>query len=188
MQEGCRKDVERAFGRLLAKWHILAGAGRSWKIKYMKNIWATCFILHNMTLRDQQMSEAEFLEQEEVRYQIGVGDSIFADTPIELSDDDNDEESDPLQDIEYLSFSESEDDSVPARRRRARRDKDATDDEIDYLEGIDRGFRAVRVRKQRRDFNGVMAAIKQMEDKSECIVMRQKLIDHVWALPRTNGS
>ena len=28
-QEGCRKDVERAFGRLLSKWHILAVACKS---------------------------------------------------------------------------------------------------------------------------------------------------------------
>ena len=59
-------------------------------------------------------------------------------------------------------------------------DKDATDDEVDYGEGVDRGFRAVRIRKEGRDFNGVIAAIKQMEDKIECSVMRQKLIEHIW--------
>ena len=199
VQEGCRKDVERAFGRLLAKWHILSGAGRSWKIKYMRNIWTTCFILHNMTLRDQQMTETEFLEQEEARYHIGEGESIFADNHIELSDDDDDDAPDPSDDTVDLSFSDSEDDSgptgvptgvptsVPARSRMARTDTDATDDEVDYEEGIDRGFRAVRLRKEGRDFNGVMAAIKQMEDKSECIIMREKLIDHVWALPRSTA-
>ena len=32
-QEGCRKDVERAFGRLLSKWHILDVACKSWFLK-----------------------------------------------------------------------------------------------------------------------------------------------------------
>ena len=37
-QESRRKDVERAFARLLAKWHILATAGRSHKLKHLKSI------------------------------------------------------------------------------------------------------------------------------------------------------
>ena len=53
-QEGCRKDVERAFGRLLSKWHILDVACKSWFLKNVCRIWKACFILHNMTLRDNQ--------------------------------------------------------------------------------------------------------------------------------------
>ena len=53
-QEACRKDVERAFGRMLSKWHILDCAARSWLIDHVKCIWRACFILHNMTLRDDQ--------------------------------------------------------------------------------------------------------------------------------------
>ena len=62
-QEGVRKDVERAFGRLHAKWHILKVAGRSHKLKYLKNIWLACIILHNMTLRDQQSAVLERTEE-----------------------------------------------------------------------------------------------------------------------------
>ena len=51
-QEGCRKDVERAFGRLLSKWHILNVAARTWFLGNVKKIWRACFILHNMTIRD----------------------------------------------------------------------------------------------------------------------------------------
>ena len=51
-QEAVRKDVERAFGRLLIKWHILNVASRSWFLENVKRIWNTCFILHNMTIRD----------------------------------------------------------------------------------------------------------------------------------------
>ena len=180
VQEGCRKDVERAFGRLLAKWHILAGAGRSWKVKYMKNIWTTCFILHKMTLRDRQMTDAEFLADEEARNHIVGGESMFASTSTETSEIDS--ATSDTEDDNAGSGSDPEDIDPSTKAKEV--DKDATDDEVDYEEGIDRGFRAVRIRKQGRDFKGVMAAIKQMEDKSECIVLREKLMEHIWALPR----
>ena len=184
-QEGLRKDVERGFGRLLAKWHILAGAGRSWKLKYMKNVWTTCFILHNMTLRDQEMTQEEFDQQEEARNQIGEEESIFAVPPIELSDDDEDEDPTSSDGEEAKGNSGGEEDKEPRRRRRPV-DGDKTDDEVDYEEGIDRGFRAVKTRREGKDFNGVMTAMKQMENKSECIAMRKSLMEHIWALPRKN--
>ena len=53
-QEACRKDVERTFGRLLSKWHILGVASNTWFLKNLCSIWKACFILHNMTLRDNQ--------------------------------------------------------------------------------------------------------------------------------------
>ena len=59
VQEACRKDVERVFGRLLSKWHILASPGRCKKLKHLKYIWLACIILHNMTLRDQQSADLE---------------------------------------------------------------------------------------------------------------------------------
>lgn len=30
-QEGCKKDAKITLGRMLAKWHVLARASRSWK-------------------------------------------------------------------------------------------------------------------------------------------------------------
>ena len=53
-QEVCRKDVERAFGRLLSKWHILNCAARTWFLPNVCKIWRACFLLHNMTLRDNE--------------------------------------------------------------------------------------------------------------------------------------
>ena len=37
-QEGCRKDVERAFGRLLSKWRILDCAATTWFLPNVKKI------------------------------------------------------------------------------------------------------------------------------------------------------
>ena len=59
MQEGFRKDVERAFGRLHAKWHILKFPGMCNKVEHLNAIWLCCIILHNMTLRDQLTKEHE---------------------------------------------------------------------------------------------------------------------------------
>ena len=145
----------------------------------MKNIWTTCFILHNMTLRDQQMSNAEFLADEERRNQIVGEESIFENTSESAL-----ATSDPEDEGDKVSNSDSDPEDLDPATKTKGVDKDATDDEVDYEEGIDRGFRSVRTRKQGRDFNGVMAAIKQMENKSETIVLREKLMAHIWTLPR----
>ena len=58
-QEACRKDVERAFGRMLNKWHILSCAARTWLIENVRIIWRACFILHNITLRAKQTEVPE---------------------------------------------------------------------------------------------------------------------------------
>ena len=59
MQEGARKDVERAFGALQAKWHVLVRPSRVWRVEVMHNIIMTCIILHNM------MVEANILRMEQ---------------------------------------------------------------------------------------------------------------------------
>ena len=131
------------------------------------------------------MTQEEFDQQEEARNQIGEEESIFVVPPIELSDDDEDEDPTSSDGEEAEGNSTGEEDKEPRRRRRPV-DGDKTDDEVDYEEGIDRGFRVVRTRREGRDFNGVMAAMKQMENKSECIAMRKSLMEHIWALPRKN--
>jgi len=52
-QEALRKDVERCFGVLLKRFHILANPARTWDPDFMKAIWQCCIILHNMILADQ---------------------------------------------------------------------------------------------------------------------------------------
>ncbi|XP_048421441.1 uncharacterized protein LOC125468873, partial [Pyrus x bretschneideri] len=45
-QEGCRKDVERCFGILQARWAIVKGAAKL--LESLRSIMMTCIILHNM--------------------------------------------------------------------------------------------------------------------------------------------
>ena len=64
-QEACRKDIERAFGRLKATWHILAGRTEIWSLEKMRSIVITCMIIHNMTIRDQEHAEGGMMAQVE---------------------------------------------------------------------------------------------------------------------------
>lgn len=52
LQESARKDVERAFGRLKAKWIILRIPLRAMSVEKIRKIVHTCVILHNMILKD----------------------------------------------------------------------------------------------------------------------------------------
>ncbi|WVZ48918.1 hypothetical protein U9M48_000309 [Paspalum notatum var. saurae] len=58
-QEGARKDVERAFGVLQARFNIVRRPARSWSMKVLRNIMKACVILHNMIVED----EGEMVEQ-----------------------------------------------------------------------------------------------------------------------------
>jgi hypothetical protein len=53
-QEACKKDVDRAFGVLRAKWKILHAPARPWKPKDLNSIIRACIILHNMVIEDEK--------------------------------------------------------------------------------------------------------------------------------------
>jgi hypothetical protein len=55
-QEGARKDVERAFGVLQARFAILRGPARMWKRKTLSRIMYACIIMHNMIVEDESLS------------------------------------------------------------------------------------------------------------------------------------
>ena len=54
LQEAFRKDIERAFGVLQAKWAIIKLPARFWSPMDMILIMKTVVILHNMIIEDQQ--------------------------------------------------------------------------------------------------------------------------------------
>ncbi|GJX54041.1 ALP1-like protein [Tanacetum coccineum] len=58
-QESARKDVERSFGVLQGRWHIIAQPARSWTINKLRRIMYTCIILHNMILKNQKFALSE---------------------------------------------------------------------------------------------------------------------------------
>ena len=53
MQEAARKDVERAFGVLQARFAIVQGPARIWDLETLSNIMKACIIMHNMIIEDE---------------------------------------------------------------------------------------------------------------------------------------
>ncbi|GJU26577.1 ALP1-like protein [Tanacetum coccineum] len=58
-QESARKDVERAFGVLQGRWHIIAQPARAWTVNKLRRTMYTCIILHNMILKNQKFAISE---------------------------------------------------------------------------------------------------------------------------------
>ncbi|XP_028111795.1 uncharacterized protein LOC114310086 [Camellia sinensis] len=54
MQEACRKDVEREFGVLQARFNIVSVPARGWSDEDLYYIMKTCIILHNMISEDER--------------------------------------------------------------------------------------------------------------------------------------
>ncbi|KAI7961814.1 hypothetical protein MJO28_002303 [Puccinia striiformis f. sp. tritici] len=53
LQESAQKDIERTFGVLQARWHILTTGCRLWEKEDVKRIMTCCIMLHNMIVEDR---------------------------------------------------------------------------------------------------------------------------------------
>jgi hypothetical protein len=53
-QESCRKDIERAFGVLQARFAILTRPSQHWNLEEITEIMKCCVILHNMIIEDDK--------------------------------------------------------------------------------------------------------------------------------------
>ncbi|WVZ98671.1 hypothetical protein U9M48_044078, partial [Paspalum notatum var. saurae] len=52
-QESARKDIERAFGVLRARFAVVRGPAYGWHQRQLKDIMMCCIILHNMIVEDE---------------------------------------------------------------------------------------------------------------------------------------
>ena len=53
-QEGCRKDIEHAFGVLQTRFKIIREPARMWEISDLAIIMRSCIMLHNMIVEDER--------------------------------------------------------------------------------------------------------------------------------------
>jgi hypothetical protein len=65
-QEAARKDVECAFGILVAKFHVLAMPLRNWYVGDIQALLYTCIILHNMVVAAKGGKDV-YLSEEDTR-------------------------------------------------------------------------------------------------------------------------
>ena len=73
-QMAARKDVERAFGVLKKRWHILAQPCRLWEKTHVRNVMYACLILHNMILEDEGRAICEYFGEETQQSQEDITD------------------------------------------------------------------------------------------------------------------
>ena len=59
-QETVRKDVERAFGVLQARFAIVRGPARFWDKATLRDIMIACIIMHNMIVEDERNEDEDF--------------------------------------------------------------------------------------------------------------------------------
>lgn len=63
MQEAARKDVERAFGLLQARWAMIRGPNRICYKSNLKDIMNSCIILHNMIIEDEGDMSSDWMDE-----------------------------------------------------------------------------------------------------------------------------
>ncbi|XP_047965025.1 protein ALP1-like [Salvia hispanica] len=63
-QEAARKDVERGFSVLQARWAIVKGSARSWYRHHIANVMYACIILHNMIIHDEGRTISDWFDDE----------------------------------------------------------------------------------------------------------------------------
>ena len=80
-QESVRKDVERAFGVLVARWHILQRPARLWFLDDINLVMEACIILQNMVFEHRRATYSTNFDTgvlvEELRETFGCGPRVF---------------------------------------------------------------------------------------------------------------
>ncbi|XP_052621824.1 uncharacterized protein LOC111914700 [Lactuca sativa] len=63
-QESARKDVERAFGVLKQRWHIIKQPARTWDRAKLTTVLTVCVILHNMIIEEEGRAICSYIDND----------------------------------------------------------------------------------------------------------------------------
>ncbi|XP_023730732.1 uncharacterized protein LOC111878468 [Lactuca sativa] len=85
-QEGARKDVERAFGVLKSKWHIVEHAARPYELDTLRYIMYACIVMHNMVVEDKGRNIATYSPTEPRHVQFQPGTSEYLHRVVDIQD------------------------------------------------------------------------------------------------------
>ncbi|XP_023731091.1 uncharacterized protein LOC111878831 [Lactuca sativa] len=85
-QEGARKDVERAFGVLKLKCHIVEHAARPYELDTLRLIMYACIIMHNMVVEDKGCNIATYSPMEPRHVQFQPGTSKYLHRVVDIQD------------------------------------------------------------------------------------------------------
>ncbi|XP_018459674.1 protein ALP1-like [Raphanus sativus] len=92
-QEAVRKDVERAFGVLQARFAIVKNPARCWDIVKIGKIMRACIILHNMIVENERVDGTQHdlsgFQQGEDDGSSSVNDDFSIDSPPNIADEDS---------------------------------------------------------------------------------------------------
>ncbi|XP_033143046.1 uncharacterized protein LOC117132543 [Brassica rapa] len=79
-QESVRKDVERAFGVLQARFAVIKNPSSLWKKSKIANIMRACIILHNMIVEDERRTDDqdETFQDQDVSFCVKMPTEIFS--------------------------------------------------------------------------------------------------------------
>ncbi|XP_056850910.1 uncharacterized protein LOC108825135 [Raphanus sativus] len=92
-QEAVRKDVERAFGVLQARFAIVKNPARCWDILKIGKIMRACIILHNMIVENERVDRTQYatlgFQPGEDGESSSADQTFFIDTPPSISNQDS---------------------------------------------------------------------------------------------------
>ncbi|XP_048596387.1 uncharacterized protein LOC125578133 [Brassica napus] len=91
-QEAVRKDVERAFGVLQARFAVVRNPSNLWDKHKIGNIMRACIILHNMIVEDERAEMTQYVvpgyeESEEERFSVNMPSPLDVEIELELGAD-----------------------------------------------------------------------------------------------------
>ena len=74
-QEAARRDVQRDFGVLRTRFHIISQPGRALSMDVMPDIVTRCSVLHNMGVEERENTECRYFPEQGQAVDFNMGEN-----------------------------------------------------------------------------------------------------------------